>query len=135
MNKSKLIKIGVIFVVLLLISGIYFYKNVWNRPAEPSAAVQSNQKLPKLVDLGSDTCVPCKMMAPILAELQKEYEGKVVIEIIDVYKEQDKLKEYSGIRAIPTQILFDADGVEVGRHEGFISKEDLVKAFEMVGVK
>jgi len=138
MKKGQWQKAGVIIVVLLLISGIYVYKNVWNKKTEMPPTVQtdqSGQKLPRLVDLGSDTCVPCRMMAPILAELQKEYEGRVIIEIIDIYKEQEKLKEYTGIRAIPTQILYDAEGREVGRHEGYISKEDLVKAFEKVGVK
>jgi len=73
-------------------------------------------------------------MAPILEELKKEYEDRVIVEVIDVYKQSDEADKYN-IRVIPTQILFDADGKEVGRHEGFIPKVELVKAFEKVGVK
>lgn len=42
--------------------------------------------LPRMVDFGADKCIPCKQMAPILAELKTEYAGKATIEFIDVWK-------------------------------------------------
>lgn len=100
---------------------------------------QAKNSLPKLVDLGSTTCIPCKEMAPILDELKKEYKGKVDVEVVDVYEDQEKAMKYNEkhpIRVIPTQILFDSNGKEVWSHEGSLPKEDLVKVFkDKVGVK
>jgi thiol-disulfide isomerase/thioredoxin len=93
-----------------------------------------SEKLPRLVDLGSDSCIPCKKLAPILKELRKELEGRVIVEFIDVWKNPAAGKPY-GIRAIPTQILYDRDGREVWRHEGFISKESLVAKLAEIGVR
>ncbi|MFA5393158.1 MAG: thioredoxin family protein [Candidatus Ratteibacteria bacterium] len=84
-----------------------------------------NQKLPRLVDLGAKTCVPCKMMAPILEELRNEYKGKLQVEFIDVWENQSAGDHYK-IRFIPTQIFFDPSGKELFRHVGFMSKEDIL---------
>lgn len=89
---------------------------------------------PKLLDLGSKACIPCKMMAPLLEELTKEYAGKLQVEFIDVWVKENaaKAKEY-GIKAIPTQIFFAPDGKELWRHEGFISKEDIMAKWKELG--
>lgn len=90
------------------------------------AAVNASQKkLPRMIDLGADKCIPCIKMAPILAELKTEYDGKAEIEFIDVWKEPSAGREY-GVRIIPTQIFYDQEGKEVWRHEGFLSKEEIV---------
>jgi len=90
-------------------------------------------RLPKLLDFGANKCIPCKKMAPILAELTEEYKGRVVIKIIEVYQEQE-LTRVNGIRLIPTQIFFDAKNQEVYRHVGFMGKEEIEKVFEKMGV-
>jgi|YNPBryBLVA2012_1023415.scaffolds.fasta_scaffold13379_2 thioredoxin 1 len=92
------------------------------------------RKLPRVVDLGADKCVPCKKMAPILDELKKEYEGRVIVDFIDVWKNPKAGEPYK-IRVIPTQIFFDADGKEVWRHEGFLPKEEFLAKFAEMGVK
>jgi thioredoxin 1 len=130
-------QIGIIGLILVILAGIFVYKNVTTTNKNPntiSKQTSNGKKLPRLVDLGAGTCIPCKQMAPILAELKKEYEGRVIVEVIDVNENPKEANKY-GIRVIPTQILFDADAKEVGRHEGFILKADLIKAFEQVGVK
>ncbi len=76
-------------------------------------------KLPRLLDLGAHSCIPCKMMAPILEELKKEYAGAFKTDFIDVWKNPDAGKQH-GIQAIPTQIFFDAEGKERYRHTGFL---------------
>ena len=93
----------------------------------------SAKKLPRLVDLGASKCVPCKMMAPILEGLKKEYEGRLNVEFIDVWKTPDAGKEY-GIRVIPTQIFFGEDGKELFRHEGFFGKENILAKWNELGV-
>jgi len=89
--------------------------------------------LPRLVDLGKGTCIPCKMMAPILEELKKEYEGRAVIEVIDLGNRPGAATHY-GIRVMPTQVFLDSDGNEVWRHEGFLSKQAIVEKLEEMGV-
>jgi thioredoxin 1 len=87
-----------------------------------------------MVDLGADKCVPCKLMAPILAELQKEYAGRASILFIDVWKNHDQVERF-GISAIPTQVFYDARGREVRRHVGFMDKKSIVAVLEKLGVK
>jgi thioredoxin len=87
-----------------------------------------------MLDLGADRCVPCKMMAPILKEVEAEYQGKAAILFIDVWKNPEQGKSFR-IRAIPTQIFYDKDGHEVLRHEGFMGKNSIVAVLERLGVK
>lgn len=89
--------------------------------------------LPRLLDLGAGKCIPCKMMAPILEDLREEYKGKLEVVFVDVWENPDAAREY-GISMIPTQIFFDASGKEVFRHEGFISKEDILAKWGELGV-
>ena len=95
--------------------------------------ISEQTKLPRLIDLGADKCIPCKMMAPILEELKEEYAGRFEVLFIDVWKNPQKAREY-GIRVIPTQIFYDAEGNEFYRHVGFFSKEDILKTFREKGV-
>ena len=89
--------------------------------------------LPRLVDLGSTVCTPCKMMAPILEELKKEYAGRLQVEFVDVMANPDAATPYK-ISLIPTQIFFDASGKERFRHEGFFAKEDILAKWKELGV-
>jgi thioredoxin 1 len=102
--------------------------------APPASSVPApTAKLPKLLDLGADKCVPCKMMAPILEELKREYAGGLEVEFIDVWKNPEAGRRY-GVQMIPTQIFYDAEGRERFRHVGFISKEDILAKWNELGV-
>ena len=92
------------------------------------------EKLPKLIDLGANKCIPCKMMAPILDELKTEYAGKLTVEVIDVWENPKEGEKY-GISLIPTQIFYDPEGKEFFRHEGFFAKEDILNEFKKKGIK
>jgi len=100
----------------------------------PPPPVFPAKGLVTLADLGATECIPCKMMAPILRELAREYEGKAAVIFIDVWKNPAPAKQ-ARIRVIPTQIFYDKEGREVGRHEGFLDKKSIVAAFEKLGVK
>jgi thioredoxin 1 len=100
---------------------------------ENTQTAQTTANLPRLVDLGADKCIPCKLMAPILEEMKKDYAGTINVEFIDVWKEPDRAKEY-GITIIPTQIFYDASGKELFRHEGFFSKEDILGKWKEFGI-
>ena len=101
--------------------------------AQEPAANEETAKLPRLVDLGADKCIPCKAMAPILEELKAEYAGKFDVEFIDVWKNPDAGATY-GVQMIPTQIFFDAEGKERFRHTGFFAKEDILAKWKELGV-
>ena len=88
--------------------------------------------IPRLVDLGADKCIPCKAMAPILVELRTEYAGRLQVDFIDVWKDPSAGDPYN-IYAIPTQIFFDGNGKELTRHEGFISKADILATWKRFG--
>lgn len=87
-----------------------------------------------LVDLGAKKCIPCKMMAPILKSLEKEYKDRAAVVFIDVgQKTNRKYVERFKIRAIPTQIFFDRDGREVYRHVGFMNKKSIIEKLRELG--
>lgn len=79
----------------------------------------------KLLDFWAPWCAPCKMMEPIVEELEKELAGKIEIEKINVDEDSPKASEY-GVMSIPTYIVLK-DGKEVGRKIGVTSKEDLLE--------
>ena len=82
-----------------------------------------------MVDLGSTTCVPCKMMEPILKELEQEYKNRAAILFIDVGKDRASARKFA-VRAIPTQIFFDAAGKEIWRHAGFLEKKIITQKLD-----
>lgn len=100
-------------------------ENAVKPPEEPKA-------VPRLLELGSDKCIPCKMMAPILDELRKEYEGQLQVAFVDVWQSPTAGDQY-GVRVIPTQIFFDGAGKELFRHTGFYPKEELLAKWKELG--
>lgn len=96
----------------------------------------AEQRRPKMIDFGAKECVPCKLMAPILEELKKEYAGKIDVEFVDVWqKENAKRGLQAGIKVIPTQIFYNSADKEIWRHEGFISKEGILLKWRELGVE
>ncbi|MCD4787999.1 MAG: thioredoxin family protein [Desulfobacterales bacterium] len=86
-----------------------------------------------MIDLGAKKCIPCKMMAPILEKMEKNYKGKAAIIFIDVWKNKDQAGRF-GIRAIPTQIFFNKEGKEVYRHGGFMGEKAIIEQLKKMGV-
>jgi thioredoxin 1 len=87
-----------------------------------------------MIDLGAKKCIPCKMMAPILAKMEKQFEGKAAIVFIDVWKYNEQARRF-GIRTIPTQIFFNEDGKEIYRHVGFMDEKAIINQLKKMGVE
>ena len=87
---------------------------------------------PALIDLGSTTCVPCRMMTEELDLLDSLTGEELEVRFIDVNESPDEASEY-GIRLIPTQIFVSETGSELFRHEGFISCDDMITRWGELG--
>lgn len=109
MKKSLLL----LLLLLFALTGTAFAENALPRPNTVT-----------MIDLGAKSCIPCKMMAPILEKLEAEYRGKADVVFIDVWQNPDEGKKY-GISAIPTQIFYNKKGEEVGRHQGFLDEKSI----------
>jgi len=93
-------------------------------------AIQSGQ--PVLVDFGSNSCMPCRQIRPILKEVKQDYAGKAHVLVIDVYKFKELAAEYR-VQLIPTLIFFDIKGKEVFRHMGAWDKSSIVGKLKEAG--
>lgn len=119
-EKYKRWRIIIPILIVLVIVGLYLLKNPIGSPAETSefdldATINFDLDkilsygLPVIIDFGADSCVPCKEMAPILVELNRELRGKAIIKFVDVWK-NSKAATGLPLEVIPTQFFFNADG-------------------------
>jgi thioredoxin 1 len=118
---------------------------VWAQDKATKAKTTKEQSAPKpsvfkprvtFVEIGAASCIPCKMMQPIMKAVAEEYKGQVKVVFHDVWTKTGRQDaEKYKIRVIPTQVFLDIDGREYFRHEGFFPKEELVKVLKMQGVK
>jgi thioredoxin 1 len=125
---------GKLVVLMFLVIGFMglCFPNLAGTQDQGSKAVKS---LPRMIDLGRNQCMPCKMMAPILDELKQEYAGIVDIEYINVAENPHAMKKLGlSLRAVPFQIFYDASGKEVKRHYGYMSKEEILEVFKQLGI-
>jgi thioredoxin 1 len=87
-------------------------------------------ELPCLIDFYADWCQPCKMVAPILEELSKEYQGKINIYKIDT-EDQQELAGAFGIRSIPSLLFVPKEG-QPQMAMGALPKNNLKEAIESI---
>lgn len=88
--------------------------------------------LPRVIDLGSQMCIPCQTMMTELDRLGEMTQGTIEIEFIDINENATAAQVY-GIRVIPTQIFISETGEELWRHEGVVSAEDMVAKWAELG--
>jgi thioredoxin 1 len=124
-------------LVLAIASTIAFRRG--GSPSAPAAAAAPSPgsaavAIPRLVDIGADTCIPCKAMVPVLEALRREYAGRLQVDFIDAWKHPDQAAPFD-VYGIPTQIFFDASGRELYRHLGFFSKEDILATWRKLGIR
>jgi len=131
--KTK--NITIIMLVLVALAMIVFAKALksqnQNDLSQPLITQKAN--LPKLMELGSKSCIPCKAMMPILAQLRKDYAESFAVEFVDIWKDPAAGRKYN-IEYIPVQIFFDANDTELFRHVGFFAKEDILAKWKELGI-
>lgn len=108
-----------------------FLKKVFNYEVNREWKYEGD--LPCIIDFYADWCGPCKMVAPILEELAKEYEGKIHIYKVDT-EDQQELAAAFGIRSIPS-MLFCPMNEQPQMAQGALPKATLKKVIEEVLLK
>ncbi|WP_300410080.1 thioredoxin family protein [Lagierella sp.] len=184
MKNNKTLKIILPIVIVAVLVGMYFIKNSDSKDTISNSKVESTniagesgskselletevpnfeeyakKKLPVIVDYGSDTCEPCRMMEPHYKAFHEKMEGKAIVKYVDIDLNRDAAKEVP-IQVIPTQVLFNADGTpyvpsdEIKEkipfemynhkvtkkhiytiHQGFLNEEQLLEIAKDMGVK
>jgi thiol-disulfide isomerase/thioredoxin len=151
MKKNSLKVLFISCSMLLVVSGIYFGGLNFNQNSQNVFAagktgtgkvIEASQnylepgknKRMMMMDLGSTTCIPCKMMVPVMNDLAKSLHGKVDIQFVDIQKRGDLAQKFK-IFAIPTLIIFDNNGKELFRHEGFYPKDEILTKLKELGMK
>jgi thioredoxin 1 len=133
----KKIRIIVPICIVLVVAGIWLVKNVGTGPegavvlpegkSGAGLVLPNNDtdfvleadaielealtaySLPLIIDFGSDSCIPCQEMAPVLKMMNTETQGRAIIKFIDVWKHTDVAQDFP-VQVIPTQIFITADG-------------------------
>lgn len=115
-----------ITILLLLVSFCY---------AEETAQ-DSTTILPKItfLELGSLTCIPCKMMEEVLVSIEEKYGDQIEVNFHDVKKDNAIAVKYK-VKMIPTQVFLDENRVEIHRHVGFYPEEKIDEFLQKQGLK
>jgi len=124
-------------ILVLLAGSLSMSCSAANSKADESSKniAETENVLVTFIELGSVRCIPCRMMQPIIEEIEEEYGDKVKVVFHDVWTpEGEPYAQQYGIRLIPTQVFLDKDGKEYFRHEGFFPKEELVNILKQKGV-
>jgi len=87
---------------------------------------------PVLVDFGSNKCIPCRQLRPILKEVTQELSGKAHVLIIDVFEYRVLAREHR-IQLIPTLVFFNRSGKEIFRHSGVWDKASIARKLKEAG--
>ncbi len=138
MEKKSIVKILVPCLILLVIGGIYLIKNPPAPKGKPQDAAfalvateaidfeaLSEYGLPIIVDYGSDSCIPCQQMAPVLESVNEEMAGKAFIKFVDVWENAAAASNVP-VQVIPTQVLVNADGTP------FVPSGELAQTMEFI---
>lgn len=83
----------------------------------------------ELIDFHANWCHPCRVMEPIISEIEKEHAGKLKVARIDVDKEPQEAAAFN-VLSIPTFVI-KKDGQVVEQFSGTVSKEELVKKLRL----
>ncbi len=124
-------KSTLVLIVLIILAASYVLS------AQSKEKKNSTKKCKvTFIELGSVNCIPCKMMQPVMKNIETKYGEQVKVTFYDVWtQEQKPFAEKYGIRVIPTQVFLDENGKEFHRHEGFYPEAEIDKVLKGKGLK
>ena len=97
-------------------------------PADDDAVQRAlRQGKPTVVEFGANACAACREMKPVLEVLKREHGDRIAVLNVDLIAQKDAnyIQRY-GIQLMPTQVFYDAQGRETGRHMGKISGDQIL---------
>lgn len=123
-------------LLLALAAGVGLYQRVGPEAAAPKPAAAAEPVAdpvaralaagkPAVIEFGANACVSCREMKPVLAALAQSHGDRITVADVDILKERDYISRYQ-IQLMPTQVFFDAQGQEIGRHMGKISGDEIL---------
>lgn len=133
-------KIALLILTIVLIMGckkesVNDIKELKEKSDSSSQDLDFSKFKVTFIELGSVNCVPCKMMQPVMKQVEEKYKDQVNVVFYDVWTEKDApMAEKYQIQVIPTQVFLDSNGVEFSRHQGFFPFEELEKILKEQGV-
>lgn len=136
-KKGTAGKTFVLVLVAVVVLGLLVFKTKKettknSQEFQQYAVNTEGKRLPRMLEFGSTTCVPCKMMEPVLKALQTKYDGKLSAEFYNVELKADIARSFN-VSIIPTQVFLDPEGKELFRHNGYFPEEDIVKKWAELG--
>lgn len=126
------------YLVFLFMVGLFLSCNTEKPKTQTRAIPRTATSSAKItfIELGSNGCIPCRKMQPVMRAIEEKYAGQVEVVFYDVWTKKQRHFAYDyGIRIIPTQIFLDANGQEILRHEGFFPQEEIERFLQNRGLK
>lgn len=131
MQRNTIIAISIVlFFIGAIVLGVVLGKDRDN-------VIVIDDTFPTLMEIGSTSCEPCQLLAPIIEEIKADYKGKVNVVIYDSWNTQAGAKKASeyGVVSIPTLIFLDKEGQEVSRMVGLQNYSAIVNELDSLGWK
>lgn len=133
MTTHRLRLLGLAVVLMLTGAGLYR----WLAAGSPSRAVVDNPSvtvsgLPRLVELGSDSCASCIAMQQVLAELRAHHPDRLEVVSINLMRHPEQTRVWR-VKFIPTQVFLDGQGRELYRHVGYLPRPAVEERFAALG--
>ena len=119
---KKCIILILLLLSLMLLSG---------QKTTTKAAAEKAKPLVTFIELGSVNCVPCKMMKPVMKEVEEAYGDTIEIIFHDITLPKNRsISSKYKVKVMPTQVFLDKDGKEFSRHEGFYPASEIIKLLD-----
>lgn len=132
--KTQRPRLWVLAVVLILTgTGLYRWLAA-GLPSQTAAAPSSVTVagLPRLVELGSDSCASCIAMQQVLTELRARHPDRLEVVSINLMRYPEQTQVWR-VKFIPTQVFLDGQGRELFRHVGYLSRPAVEERFAALG--
>jgi thioredoxin 1 len=129
-REKRILLSGIVIATLGTISFALLNKHT---PATEGFTQSIVNEKPVIYELGSNSCSSCVAMLEVMKKVEANHSNSINIVRIDAFKDEKSIESFN-IRAIPTQVIRNAKGIEIFRHEGFISYESLVAKLDDLGI-